>query len=385
MKKLCFVTTISMTVRAFVLPVAEYFARHTDWQITIVCDDDPSLLSELPSGIRYIPIPMKRGISLSGIASAKKLYDLFRRESFDLVQYSTPNAAFYASIASWLAGIKHRKYHLMGFRYLGFSGIKKHIFKIIERVSCALSTDIECVSTSNMRFGIQDRIFPSRKAHVVFHGSSAGIDLARFDISKKADWRESTRKHFGFREDQCVFGFAGRITGDKGINELVHAFEKLSFEKNKLLLIGSIESDGLEASTLTKIEENPNITIHLFVTDIERYYAAMDVLVLPSYREGFGNIVIEAQAMGVPVIVTDIPGPIDAMDPGNTGLVVPKADTAALADAMLWLSSHHITRATYGNRGRKLVEDQFDSEKLCAHFLQERKALLCDRKPSRSH
>lgn len=376
MKKICFVTTVPMTIRAFVIPVVRHFSAHTDWQITVVCDNDPALQEELPAGVRYVPITMKRGISLSGIRSVAEMYRLFRREKFDLVQYSTPNAAFYGSIASWLAGIRHRKYHLMGFRYLGFTGIKKMIFKTIERISCLLSTDIECVSRSNMALGLSHRVFPAGKAKVVHHGSSAGVDLKRFDIEKKDRWRGELRRELGFSDGQCVFGFAGRITGDKGINELLRAFATLSRDDNRLLLVGAVERDGLDPRLLSAAEADGNIVFHPFVDDLQRYMAAMDVLVLPSYREGFGNIVIEAQAMGVSVIVSDIPGPTDAMEPGISGLAVPAGDAAGLAEAMQTLSADQALRRRFGVQGRKLVEERFDREVLMEHFLRERRTLL---------
>ena len=378
MKKLCFVTTIPLTVRAFVIPVVRYLAENTDWEITVVCDTDPTLQAELPERVRYVPVPMKRGISPSGLSSVWQLYSLFRKEKFDLVQYSTPNASFYSAIASWLAGIRHRKYHLMGFRYLGFTGVKKTIFKTIERLSCLLSTDIECVSPSNMTLGVREKVFPAEKAHVVFFGSSAGVDLERFDIHKRSAWRAEMRDRMGYTEDQCVFGFAGRITGDKGINELLNAFSKISSSENQLLLVGSIERDGLNPGLLDQAEKSKNITFLPFVDDIERCFAAMDVLVLPSYREGFGNVIIEAQAMGLPVIVTDIPGPVDAMIPGETGLVVPAADVEALADAMQQMDHDAELRARCGAQGRKLAEERFDFRKLMEHFLRERQDLLQD-------
>jgi len=371
MKKICFVTTVSMTIKAFVLPVVRYFAENTDWDITVVCDEDPTLYKEIPAGVHYVPVPMHRGVSVSGIASILKLYRLFRTEKFDLVQYSTPNAAFYAAIASWLAGIRHRKYHLMGFRYLGFQGWKASLFKQLEKVTCRLSTDIECVSESNLQLGVAQGVFPE-KAHVIFFGSSAGVDLNQFDIGQKNAWRKAVRQAFGYEDCHCVFGFAGRITGDKGINELVEAFSRLPGENSRLLLIGNLEEKGLGKSFFEKTARSSGITIHPFVNDIERYFSAMDVLVLPSYREGFGNIIIEAQAMGVPVIVTDIPGPLDAMEPDVTGLVVPAANTEALADAMRKLSIDPQLREHMGAQGRSFVEARFDSQKLMAHFLDDR-------------
>lgn len=376
MKKLCFVTTIPLTVRAFVIPVVRYFAENTDWEITVVCDTDPTLQAELPERVRYVPVPMKRGISPSGLSSVWQLYSLFRKEKFDLVQYSTPNASFYSAIASWLAGIRHRKYHLMGFRYLGFSGIKRTIFKTIERISCLLSTDIECVSPSNMKIGVQEKVFPSEKAHVIFCGSSAGVDLERFDIEKRSVWRAELRKELGYTDNQCVFGFAGRITGDKGINELLNAFMKFPSTDCQLLLVGTIEHEGLDSDLLAQTESAANIQILPFANDIERYFAAMDVLVLPSYREGFGNVIIEAQAMGLPVIVTDIPGPIDAMVPGETGLIVKVADVAALFQAMDAMLDSPEMRQKMGTRAYFYATNNFNQQKVCAEMLKNREALF---------
>jgi len=226
--------------------------------------------------------------------------------------------------------------------------------------------------------GIREKVFPAGKAHVVFHGSSAGVDLQRFAIEKKETWRSEVHTELGYTSEQCIFGFAGRITGDKGINELLTAFAQLSDEDCRLLLVGSVEKDGLEPALLDQAESDPRITFHSFVSDVERYFAAMDVLVLPSHREGFGNIIIEAQSMGVPVIVTDIPGPVDAMEPDTTGLVVPVGNGAALAEAMRELFADARRREQMGAAGRKLVEERFDKNKVMQHFLQDRKEILAD-------
>ena len=365
MEKICFVTTVPLTLRAFVIDTAKYLHDQGGYDISFICDNDPDFAASLPEYIHYHPVPMKRGISLGGIGAMLKMYRIFRKENFNLVQYSTPNASLYASMAAWLAGVKHRKYHLMGFRYLGFTGIKKYIFSTVEKLCCSLSTDIECVSASNMELGIRDKIFPAKKAHVLFHGSSAGVDLTIFDISKKAEWRAQLRKQFNLADRECVFGFAGRITRDKGINELISAFRNLNATNSRLLIIGQHENeDELDLELWQWAKSCDNVVIHPFVNDIQRYFAAMDVLILPSYREGFGNIVIEAQAMGIPVIVSDIPGPVDAMIPQETGLVVPVKDSYALMQAMATLSCDSTMRSFMGVNGRQFVEKYFDSKKV---------------------
>ena len=377
MKKVCFVTTVSLTVRAFFIPILAYLKENTDWDLTVICDEDPSLEKVLPEGVRYYPVPMKRGISLSAFRATMQMRRFFAREKFDLVQYSTPNAALYGAVAAKLARVPHRKYHLMGFRFLGFTGMKKWLFKTIEKISCALSTDVECVSASNLKLGIEQKVFKKEKGSVLFHGSTSGVDLQRFDINRKQLWRTQLRQAFGYHEAECVFGFAGRITGDKGINELLEAFQKMKAPNTRLVLVGmEEETHTLNPELLQWAKEAPNVTFHGFVDDIEKYFAMMDVLVLPSYREGFGNIVIESQAMGVPVIISDIPGPTDAMCPGVTGLVVPVKNAVALQGAMESLLADKNKREAMGMEGYRYVQSCFDQKKLCREILNDRQKLL---------
>lgn len=381
MKKICFVTTVSLTVKAFFIPILRYLKENTDWSLAVICDGDPELEKLLPEGVTYYPVHMERGVSLSGIGATARMAKIFAREKFDLVQYSTPNAALYGAIAAKLAGVPHRKYHLMGFRFLGFTGIKRWLFKTIEKVACSLSTDIECVSASNLKLGVEQRVFKEKKASVLFHGSTSGVDMQRFDIRQKQSWRTRLRQQFGCESHECVFGFAGRITGDKGINELLEAFRQMKAPNARLVLVGQEEeTQTLDTSLLEWAKDAPNVSFHGFVDDIETYFAMMDVLVLPSYREGFGNIVIEAQAMGVPVIVSDIPGPTDAMSSGQTGLVVPVKDVVALQQAMETMASDRNKREEMGQAGYRFVRECFDQKKLCQAMLEDRRRLLEERR-----
>lgn len=377
MKKICYVTTVPTTLESFVVPVVSQMKPQVDWEFTMISNTDPEFEKLLPEGVRYIPIPMQRGISIGGIKAMFQMVKVFRREKFDLIQYSTPNASLYASLAAWICGIKHRKYHMMGFRFLGFSGMKRHIFMWIEKLTCYLSTDIECVSKSNRKLGIEMGIFPEKKVSVLHYGSSAGVDLTRFSIQKKEQWRRELRKQFGYTDNDCVFGFAGRITRDKGINEMLDAFDHVICENKKLFIVGRMEDESsLDANIMQSARENSCIQFHGEVQEIEKYYAMMDVLLLPSYREGFGNIVIEAEALEVPVIVTDIPGPTDAMMPDTTGLVVPVKDADALRNAMTRLATDKEFRAHLGRAGRHLVEERFDQRMLCDIIMKDRERLL---------
>lgn len=376
-KRICFITTISVTLSSFILPFAEYLHEHTSYDITFICDNDDEFAASLPEYIHYIPVKMKRGISLGGVVAMFKMIRIFRREKFDMVQYSTPNASLYSAIAAWIARIPIRKYHLMGLRYLGFKNLKKSIFKTIEKITCTLSTDIECVSQSNRKFGISENLFSVEKSNVILKGSSDGINLDRFNIYNKETWREEYRRKFNFSKNDCVFAYVGRITLDKGINELLTAFEKADIENKKLLLIGQIESEKTLDRQILELARNDNrVIFHSPVNDIEHYYSAIDILVHPSYREGFGMVVAEAEAMGIPVIITDIPGPIDAVIPGKTSLVVKKADAASLESAMKTLAASPKMRMELGIAASKFITDNFDNKKLFKAMTENRKHLL---------
>lgn len=374
--KICYVVTIPTTIRAFFIPQLKYLAEH-GYDVTVVCGKDDKLQQELGDNIRYIPVDIPRGLSLFGSLKAiDSLYNVFKRSRFDLVQYSTPNAALYASIASMLAGVKVRNYHLMGFRYLGASGIGRSILKGIEKVSCKLSTSIECVSESNLKFGIQEGIFDKKKATVVWHGSTGGVDLKRFDYAKRSTWRKDVRIRLGLADDDFVFGFVGRITKDKGINEILEAFLG-SQTGAKLLLVGAEEGlDTLDQQLLQKAKSRPEVIFQGPVTDIEKYFAAIDILLLPSYREGFGNVVIEAAAMGTTAIISNIPGPIDAVDPDKTALVVPVKNVSELRNAMKQVcgnATHEIEKNCV-----EFVRTHFDSEQLCEKIYKRKQMLLSD-------
>lgn len=376
-KKICYVVTVSMTIKAFFIPQLKYLAEN-GYDVSVICSPDEELQALLGEKIRFIPLEIPRGLSIGGsFKTISALKKIFKKEKFDLIQYSTPNAAFYASIAAKTAKVKVRNYHLMGFRYLGAQGLGRKILKFIEKRACKKSTHIECVSASNLELGVKEKIFKREKAVVVWNGSSGGIDLSRFNVNKAKLWREEKRCEYSLELDAFVYGFVGRITKDKGVAELIKAYENICHKKEncKLVFIGNFDANhGLSVELVEKIENGGNILHISQREDIEKYYSMLDVLVLPSYREGFGNVVIEAQTMGVPVIVSDIPGPVDAIRAGETGLIVPKQDVKVLTEAME--KAWEFAENGFAENAIRFARDSFDSENLCAYILKRKDFLL---------
>lgn len=378
-KKICFVTTIPLTIEMFVFPLAEYLLTHTDWEITFITGMDEDYVKTVPEGVRVIRVHMHRGMSFDGLGAIRELTAIFKRERFDLVQYSTPNASLYASVAAKLAGIPARLYCQWGIAYVGFRGLKRRIFKTIEKMVCRLSTWVEPDSFGNLRFSRGEGLYNEKKSSVVWNGSASGVRLSKFDISQRSVWRAAIRSQYGIPADTCVFGFIGRITGDKGVNELFSAFRQIFSEipDSRLMLVGGMDkADTVDTALYEWAESEPRVLFCGWTNVVEQYLSSMDVFVLPSYREGFGSVVVEAEAMGVPVIVTDIPGPTDAMREGETGLIVKKADITTLTEAMRRLGSDAALRESFAANARPFVENSFDQEKLMHHILEDRKRLM---------
>ena len=377
MKKICYITTISLTLDMFVLESAKYIHDNTDWDITFICNNDDSFAERLPEYIHFHPIKMERGVSIAGIKAMLEMKNFFKEQRFDLIQYSTPNASLYASLAGKLAKVPVRLYCQWGMAFVGFSGFKRKIFREIEKTVCKLSTWIEPDSNSNLNFAHEEGLYPESKGSVICKGSACGVNLQKFDVTRKSEYREIIREKYGIPKEAFVFGYVGRITRDKGVNELLEATQSLMKEKNNvyLLMVGPEEVDETINTNLYEWAKGCDQVIFAgFTRVVEQFMAAMDCYILPSYREGFGMSVVEAEAMAVPVIISDIPGPIDGMERNKTGLVVEKKDTLGLKTAMSNMMMADLSY--FGNNGLNLAKSWFEQGKLFECILQDRKRLL---------
>lgn len=381
MKKICFVTTVSMTLKAFVLDTAKYLHETGDFDISFICNDDEQFAASLPEYIHFYPIPMERGISLGGFKAMWAIRKIFKDQKFDIVQYSTPNAACYSSIAAWIAKVPVRLYCQWGIAYVGFTGLKRAIFKLEEKMVCKLSTWIEPDSFGNLSFCHKEGLYPESKGSVIWNGSASGVNLQKFDMSCKDEWREEIRRKYDIPNTAKVFIFIGRVTRDKGINELFSATKALFEEYSDayLLMVGPNENAGSVNRELYDWSVKEDRVIYCgFTSEVEKYLSASDVYVLPSYREGFGSAVVEAEAMQLPVIVSRIPGPTDAMQENITGLVVEKGSSSELLKAMKLLYDDEVLRDKFAANAYTFATEKFEQQELFAKILEDRRKLLGD-------
>lgn len=364
-KKICMITTVSITLKTFVVETAKYLYKTGDYDITLICDDDPEFAKSLPEYIHYIPVSMARGIDLSALTSIRRFIRIFRREKFDLIQYATPNASCYASIAGRWCRVPKRLYCQWGIRYVGLSGTSRKIFKTIEKMVCCNSTDIRAVSKLNMAFAIEEGLYPKTKAKVVGNGGTIGVDLQQYNVEEKAAWRKEIREKYAIDENTFVFGFAGRLSVDKGCRELLEAFQKVSTTcvDTKLLIVGPIEGvQGIDAKLLDWAKDSDQVILTGLIpgTEMKKYYASMDVLVHPTYREGFGMVIQEAGALGVPSITTKIPGASEVMEDRTSAYLVEAKNVEELRTAMEALYQDRVMVEELGSNALMRVKTLYE-------------------------
>ena len=378
MKRICFVTTLSGTIKSFLLDLARYLVAEDRYDVTFICSDDDSMLQFTGERIHYIPVKMKRGMSLDGFSAIRKLYRIFKKERFDIVQYSTKNAGTYASVASFLAGIKCRLYCQWGMMFVALKGWKRFLLKWDEKLICGLSTVIEVESFSIYNEAVKHHIYKPEKASVIWNGSACGVKLDAYDLSRKEEWRREVREKYGIPADAPVFGYCGRITRDKGLNELFDSFRTV-IENNDayLMIIGAYDNaKSIYPELLTWAEQSPRVIFTGHTNTVPKYYSALDVFASLSYREGFGLVVIEAAAMEIPGIVTDVPGQRDTVIDGKTGILVPGHDVEHVVEAMMYYIGHREEARKMGKAARLRVETEFEQKELFRQLAEHRNNLI---------
>lgn len=325
-------------------------------------------------GCEHLVIDIEREISLwKDLQTLWQILRIFSQVKPDIVNLGTPKVSLLGMIAAFILRVPKRIYTCRGFRFEHEQGLKKKILIAMEKITSLCAHEVICISKSVQNLGIQFAIFDQVKSTVILKGSSNGVNLSLFDPDKIDQNKKKQLVQHHSLEDKFVFGFVGRIVDRKGIQELVDVFESL-YEKNtnmRLLLVGPVEIEQIsDKSLLDRVRTHPGI-VHVgrvMQNEVPAYLSRIDVFVLPAWWEGFGNVLIQAAAMGIPVISTFATGTMDAVNDGVNGILIPIKDRIKLKEAMLQLYATNDLRVQMGENGkqwathfdRKLIWDAMD-------------------------
>jgi glycosyltransferase involved in cell wall biosynthesis len=366
--KLCRIVTVPLTFQTLLLEQLRcILAREVD--LTLVCNPAPELDQVAADvGAKKMGIPMQRKPSpLLDLLSLFRLARFFRQNHFDIVHSSTPKAGLLTALAGTLARVPVRMHTFTGQPWVELRGWKRRIPRECDRMIARLATRCYADSPSQRAFLIAEGLVDADKIFVVGAGSISGVDLKRFSLEI---WGGGvaldTRRELGIPSRGLVIAFVGRVTRDKGIVELIAAFEIMANlnPEAHLVLIGPFEpeQDPLPAETLHKLKSHCRIHAVGFSATPEKYMAAADIFCLPSYREGFGSVVVEAAAMELPSVVTRVTGLVDAVEDGVTGLIVSPKSVDDLVQALQALAASKELRKKMGQAGRLRVIHSFDAQ-----------------------
>lgn len=376
MKKICCITTVDITQIAFVADAMYQFVNE-GYEVTLVCSNTEKVRKLKGDAFRYVDMPMKRGVSLSDMLVIPwRFRKFFKREKFDLVQYATPNASLFASIGAWMAGVPVRLYCQWGIRYVGVSGLMRKILKALEHLTCYLSTDICPASQKNLEYAVSEGLYNAEKAAIIGNGGTIGVDLLKYDLTKKEEYRKEIFEIYPVLKGKTVFCSVGRLSRDKGSFELLEAFLKLAKEREDVALMMIGDSEGEWPAHVQEAKNHERVIFTGFTNEVNKYMAACDVLAHPSYREGFSMVIQEAMAMQLAVITTDIPGPSEVIEEGVTGILVQPRDVDSLYEGLKEMLSDRKRMEEMAIAGRKRCERLFNRQRMLRLTYEHRMNLL---------
>jgi glycosyltransferase involved in cell wall biosynthesis len=304
-----------------------------------------------------------------------KLFRLLRRLRPNIVHAHTPKAGLLGMAAAKAAGVSVRLYTIHGLPLLTRKGTWRRLLELAERASCALATQVHAVSPSLAELVVAMKLCPAGKLSTLGDGSCAGIDLERFN--PEGDWREratAARRSCGIPEDALVLSFIGRVARDKGIAILAAAWQQLAHSPNlHLWIVGEEDSsDPVPAPILAELRKHERVHFDgRWASDVAVVYAASDIIALPTFREGLSQVALEAGAMGVPIVSTRIPGVINSVQDGVTGLLVPPGVSEPFVEAVQRLVDDPGLRTTLGEAARRHVSARFSEQRVNQLWISE--------------
>lgn len=348
----------------------EYFQKR-GFDVTLLSPErrDGEWTVPEPEGVATVEVPMERKMApLRDLASLWRLWRAMRALRPVVSNVGTPKAGLLGGIAAWLNRVPCRFYTLHGLRFETASGLKRRILIYAERLACRFAHRVVCVSHSVREKAIAFGLTNRERTLVLGSGSCNGVDASRFAPNPKLIQRAAAlRRQLGIPERAPVILFVGRLTRDKGIPELMEAFLQLDkqFPEVRLLLAGCFEKeDPLPADIRRRLARHPHIIFAGPVQDTPSFYAAADIVVLPSHREGLPTVVLEAQAAGRPVVGAQATGIVDVVTDGETGLLFPVGDVAALTRALARLVTDKDLAGKLERAGQEQVNREFQQVRI---------------------
>ena len=383
MKKLVRITTVPISLEKLLENQAGFFKSH--YEVTLVSAQKGQLEAVAKEqGVAFFPLEMTRKITpLQDLSCLIRLIRFFREEKPHIVHSHTPKAGIIGMLAAYITRVPIRMHTVAGLPLMEAKGVKKRILKAVERLTYRCATHVYPNSKGLLSFIKEKSLVDNTPIKCIGKGSSNGIDTAYFNPDLISQERHNElRKQWKIGHDDFVFLFIGRLVGDKGINELVAAFEQLAnkIPTAKLVLVGSQEPllDPLSKDIINSINHNPNIILTGYQQDVRPFFKMAQVFVFPSYREGFPNVVLQAGAMRVPCIVSDINGCNEIIENEVNGLVVPPKQIQPLVKKMELLYNDSAMRSVFIERTYKAVVNNFERAHYWTLLLAEYKALEQD-------
>jgi len=382
MKKIIRVTTVAYSLGGLLKGQLKFMSDH--YEVIGISSSEDGYLKRVISkkeGIRVFPIEMTRQITVfKDLMALWKLFWIIKKEKPFIVHTHTPKAGTVGMLAAYLAGVPNRLHTIAGMPLMEATGSKRRLLDLVEKITYKCATKIYPNSYGLEQFILESKFTIPKKLKVIGKGSSNGIDTSIFDPSTVSDSElEEIRERYSITPDHFVYIFVGRLVKDKGINELAAAFETLCQKYNhiKLLLVGRSEKelDPLDKKTIKIIASNKNIITTGTQDDVRPYLKLSDLLTFPSYREGFPNVVMEAGAMGLPAIVSDINGCNEIIVDGKNGFIVPPKSETALLEKMEELLLAPETLEGLANNTRQMIKDRFERTFIWEELLKEYKSL----------
>jgi glycosyltransferase involved in cell wall biosynthesis len=353
----------------------------TNYEVIAVSGEDLDLKEvRFREGVKTVPVKMQRNISpFEDLMSLWQLYCVFKKEKPQIVHSITPKAGLLSMIAAKLAGVPIRIHSFTGLIFPSKKGVMKKLLIFMDKILCRCATHVY-PEGQGVKNDLEKYRITKKKMKVLANGNINGIDLSYFDPQLISDdERVSLKKQLGICPDNFIFVFVGRLVGDKGINELVSSFEQLKLNNGNvsLLLVGSFEQDldPLKPETLRIIQNNKDIVSVGFQQDIRAYLTISNCLVFPSYREGFPNVVMQAGAMNLASIVTDINGCNEIIKEGVNGVIIPSKNSKAIYNSMIKIIGDPDFRIRMQQNARAMIVSRYEQHIVWEAILTEYKSL----------